>query len=104
MKRVIMHSELKPEKVQEYIDLHAAPWEELLDLISGCHIQNYSISMIGTHVYTYYEYTGSDYGADMTAMDNSPVMQKWWTYSKPCFLQHEEAHYYDELREVFYMP
>lgn len=34
---------------------------------------------------------------------DSPVMQRWWTFSKPCFLHHEQAHYYDDLREIFYL-
>lgn len=104
MKRFIMHSELKPEKVQDYIDLHANPWEELLELIRTCNIHNYSISIMGNHLYTYYEYTGINYEADMAIMDSSPVMQKWWTYSKPCFLRHDEEYYYDELKEIFYTP
>ena len=102
MKRFIMHSDLKPEKVDDYIALHAEPWPELLELIAKCNIHNYSISIRGTELYTYYEYTGADYDADMAVMDNSPVMQRWWTFSKPCFLHHDEGHYYDDLREIFY--
>lgn len=104
MKRFIMHSDLKPEKVEAYIALHARPWPELLELISRCNIHNYSISIRGTELYTYYEYTGDDYERDMEMMDNSPIMQRWWTFSKPCFLHHEEERYYDELREIFYTP
>ena len=33
MKRFIMHSDLKPEKVDEYIKLHANPWPEIMELI-----------------------------------------------------------------------
>lgn len=104
MKRFIMHSDLKPEKVQEYVELHAKPWPELLELIGQCNIHNYSISIMGTQLYTYYEYTGSDYEADMAVMDNSAIMQEWWKHSKPCFLHHAEGKYYDDLREIFYCP
>mgnify|MGYP001476117973 CR=1 FL=1 len=104
MKRLILHSELKPEKTDDYVRLHAQPWPELLELIRSCHIHNYSISIRGTELYTYYEYTGEDYEADMKRMDESPVMQRWWTHSKPCFLHHSEGVYYDELREIFYTP
>lgn len=99
-----MHSDLKPEKVQDYVDLHAKPWPELMQLIADCHIHNYSISIRGTELYTYYEYTGEDYDADMKMMDESPIMQKWWTFSKPCFLHHEDGKYYDDLKEIFYAP
>ena len=102
VKRFILHSDLNPGKVQDYIALHAEPWPELLQLIADCHIHNYSISIRGTELYTYYEYTGENYEADMSVMVNSPVMQKWWKYSKPCFLYHERGYYYDELQEIFY--
>ena len=103
MKRFIMYSDLKPEKVQDYIDLHANPWPELLELLTSCHIHNYSISLRGTQLFTYYEYTGEDYEADMAVMDNRPVMKEWWKYSKPCFVGHEKGEYYEGLQEVFYL-
>ena len=103
MKRFIMYSDLKPEKVQDYVELHAHPWPELLDLLNKCNIHNYSISLRGTQLYTYYEYTGEDYEADMEFMDNSSVMQEWWKYSKPCFVGHERGEYYETLQEVFYL-
>lgn len=102
MKRFIFHSDLKPEKVEEYVRLHEKPWPELLQLIAECHIHNYSISLRGTELYTYYEYTGEDYDEDMQKMDTSPVMQRWWRYSKPCFLHHENGIYYDDVQEIFY--
>lgn len=104
VRRFIMYSDLKPEKVQEYMELHVKPWPELLELITKCNIHNYSISIRGTQLYTYYEYTGKDYEADMALMDNSAIMQAWWKYSKPCFLNHEMAEYYEELKEIFYCP
>lgn len=103
MKRFIMYSDLKPEKVQDYIELHANPWPELLELLGKCNIHNYSISLRGTQLFTYYEYTGDDYEADMEYMDNSSVMQEWWKYSKPCFVGHEKGEYYEDLQEVFYL-
>lgn len=102
MKRFTLHSDFKPEKVDDYVRLHTQPWPELMQLLESCHIHHYSISIRGTEVFTYYEYTGSDYAADMERMDDSAVMQRWWQYSKPCFLHHDKAHYYDELKEVFY--
>lgn len=98
-----MYSELKPEKVDDYRKLHASPWPELLELISSCNIHNYSISILGNKLFTYYEYTGTDYKADMNRMDHSEVMQRWWTFSKPCFLHHNEEKYYDDLEEIFYL-
>ena len=66
-----MYSDLKPEKVQDYVELHANPWPGLLELLDQCHIHNYSISLRGTQLFTYYEYTGVDYDGDMEIMDLS---------------------------------
>ena len=102
MIRFNLYSVLKPEKVDDYIALHRKPWEELMVLLEECHIHHYSISVKGNEVFTYYEYTGDDYEKDMKLMNESPVMQRWWTFSKPCFMYHEQEHYYDNLTEVFY--
>ncbi len=104
MKRFILHSFLKPEKVDEYVQLHANTWPGVLDMIRACNIHNYSIAIRGTELYTYYEYTGEDYEADMAKMDADPVTQKWWTFTRPCFLYHDQGVYYDTLQEIFYTP
>ncbi len=98
-----MHSFLKPEKVDEYVKLHANTWPEILDLIKKTNIQNYSISIRGTELYTYFEYVGEDYEKDMQIQADSEIMQKWWTYTKPCFLYHDKGEYYDDLQEIFYL-
>ncbi len=101
--RFIRYSDLKPEKVEDYKKLHKNAWPELLQILSECNITNYSISLRGTQVYTYFEYAGDNYEKDMQKLDNSKVMQKWWVYSKPCFLNHEKGEYYEDLEEVFYL-
>jgi len=102
MKRFTLHSYLKPEKVEDYILLHASPWPELMELLDSCHMHHYSIAIRGTELFTYYEYTGDDYEKDNERLSQSPVMERWWKYSKPCFLYHDEGRYYDDLTEVFY--
>jgi len=34
---------LKPEKLQEYRELHAHPWPEVIRMIHDCNIRNYTI-------------------------------------------------------------
>ena len=97
-----MYSELKPEKVEEYVKLHAEPWPEVLDIIRESNIRNYSISINGNRLLTYYEYVGDDFEADNKKMDNDPYMQKWRSISSPCFKGHEEGRYYEGFTEIFY--
>ena len=102
MKRFTLYSRLKPEKVEEYVHLHTHPWPEILQVLEECHFHHYSISIKGNELFTYYEYTGDDLEADERRMGESPDMQRWWTHTKPCFLHHDEGHYYDDLTEIFY--
>jgi L-rhamnose mutarotase len=79
---------LRPEKVSEYIRLHAAVWPEVLKMIKACHIQNYSIYLRkladGRHyLFSYFEYTGGDFASDMATMAADPATQKWWAVCKP---------------------
>lgn len=66
-KRVIFGQlgRLKPEKIEEYEALHAAPWPEVLQTIHDCNLRNYSIFREGEQVFAYFEYIGDDYEADM---------------------------------------
>lgn len=103
MKRFCLYSKLLPEKVEYYADLHRKCWPEIKEIITKCNIHHYSISLRGNEVFTYYEYTGSDYDKDMAYMETFPIMQEWWTHTRPCFEGHESGHYYDDLDEVFYL-
>lgn len=80
---------LRPEKLDEYKRLHAAVWPGVLAMIEQCHIRNYSIYLRkmpdGQHyLFSYFEYTGADFAADMARMAADPVTQQWWEVCKPC--------------------
>ena len=75
---------VRPEKLEEYKKLHAAVWPEVLRTIRECHIRNYSIYYKDGLLFSYYEYVGTDYEADMKKMAADPVTQKWWTFCEPC--------------------
>jgi len=80
---------LKPEKLDEYKRLHAAAWPAVLQTVQDCHIRNYSIYLRklpdGSHyLFGYFEYTGTDFAADMAKMAADPLTQRWWSLCKPC--------------------
>jgi L-rhamnose mutarotase len=80
---------LRPEKAEEYKKLHAAVWPGVLKMIKACHIQNYSIYLRKLddgrlYLFSYFEYTGSDFPADMAKMAADPTTQEWWAVCKPC--------------------
>jgi L-rhamnose mutarotase len=80
---------VRAEKLDEYKKLHAAVWPDVLRMIQQCNIRNYSIYLRklpdGNHyLFSYFEYVGSDFTADMAIMAADPTTQKWWAVCKPC--------------------
>lgn len=65
-------SRLKPDRAEYYQQLHAAPWKQINDMIKECNLQNYSIYFDGEYLFSYYEYVGDDYEADMAKMAADP--------------------------------
>ena len=59
---------VRAEKLAEYKKLHSAVWPAVLDMIKKCHIENYSIYQKDELLFSYFEYTGSDYNKDMQMM------------------------------------
>ena len=102
MKRFGQHAKLKPECVEEYKNLHAAAWHDVLKTLHACNLQNYSIYLKGTDLFAYFEYVGEDFDADMDRMAADPVTQDWWNHTKPCFEKHVQQIYYLDMEEIFH--
>ena len=80
---------LQPDKLAEYKKLHAAVWPDVLKMIKACHIRNYSIYLRRLadgrdYLFSYFEYIGNDFAADMAKMAADPTTQRWWSVCKPC--------------------
>jgi len=102
---------LRDDKIAEYRQLHAAVWPGVLQMITQCHIQNYSIYLRklpdGRHyLFSYFEYTGGDFAADMAQMAADPVTQKWWSVCIPCQQPLEDraaGEWWAGMDEVFHL-
>ncbi|WP_443937703.1 L-rhamnose mutarotase [Pedobacter sp. MW01-1-1] len=79
---------LKPEKMAYYKELHAKAWPGVLAKIKACNIQNYSIYLQEIegkpYLFSYFEYVGTDFNADMKKMADDPETQRWWKETDPC--------------------
>ena len=75
---------LKPEKLAEYKELHANVWPDVLKMIHLCNIHNYSIYFKDGYLFSYFEYDGEDFNADMKKMAADPNTQAWWKLTDPC--------------------
>ncbi|GHT62003.1 hypothetical protein FACS189451_05320 [Bacteroidia bacterium] len=97
---------LRPEKLEEYKKLHAAVWPSVLKTIHDCHIRNYSIYYKDGLLFSYFEYMGDDYEADMKRMAADPETQRWWTVCEPCqqpLETRKEREWWADMEEFFHV-
>ena len=112
MQRFAWIGRLKPDMVQKYVDLHANTWPVVLRRNTECNLQNYSIFhrelQTGEHLlFSYVEYTGDDFAADMEKMAADPEIQRWWAECKPCFEAIEDlppGEVWAPMNAVFFQP
>jgi L-rhamnose mutarotase len=105
MKRIASVIGLPAENAKRYEELHAAAWPAVLERISASHIVNYSIYRYGELLFSYMEYEGSDYDADMAAMAADPATKEWWAVCMPLQRPVEdraEGEWWKELPEIFH--
>jgi L-rhamnose mutarotase len=101
---------IKPEKIEDYKRLHAAAWPGVLAKIKECHIRNYSIYLREVEkgqylLFSYFEYTGNDFAADMARMAADPETQRWWKETDPCqsaVPTRLEGEFWSRMDEVFH--
>ena len=105
MKRYGMMIKVRPERLDEYKRLHAAVWPDVLKMIRACQIRNYSIYYRNGLLFSYFEYLGDDFEADMARMAADPVTQQWWELCKPCqepLADRAEGEWWAAMEEVFH--
>lgn len=105
MKRYGMVVKVKPEALERYKLLHSDVWPDVLKMIKQCNIRNYSIYHKDDMMFSYFEYVGEDFDADMEKMAADPTTQKWWDVCKPCLIPLEtraEGEFWANMEEVFH--
>jgi L-rhamnose mutarotase len=101
---------LRPEKIEYYKKLHAAAWPGVLKMIKQCNIRNYSIYLREVepgkfYLFSYFEYTGKNYQADMAKMAADATTQEWWKECNPCQVPIPTARpgeWWSDMEEVFH--
>ena len=97
--------ERKPEILVLDLMLSKQDGLSVLKTISECNLQNYSIFLYGDLVFSYYEYVGEDYDADMAKMAADPITQDWWKCTHPCFETYAMdpgSEFYHDMKPIFY--
>lgn len=97
---------VKPEKLDFYKELHANPWPEVNAKLKEVNIQNYSIYYRDGLLFSYLEYTGNDFDADMKKMAADSLTNEWWKLTDPCQQpvdSAEEGVWWADLEEVYHL-
>ena len=109
VKRVGQVIGLRPEKKDYYCELHAETWPSILERIRKSNIRNYSIYMAELegklYLFSYFEYVGDDWDADMQAIADDPETQRWWKETDPCQIRlpgTPEGQQWLKIEEVFH--
>jgi L-rhamnose mutarotase len=109
VKRVGMVIGIKPDKISAYETLHAASNAGVRDLLTKYHMHNFSIFIHQLddgkyYLFGYYEYTGTDYDADMTKLSAEPRNQKWLSVTDPMQAPLHGEKSWAKMQEVYHNP
>jgi L-rhamnose mutarotase len=100
---------LKPEKYDEYKVLHAQGWPEVLAAIHVANIRNFSIYHWNGFLFSYFEYVGNNFEADMATIAADPKTREWWLLTDPCQIPVEgnspgsfAGNWWKQMEELFH--
>ena len=97
------------QNILAYTQLHAAVWPGVLAAIDKANIRNYSIYLgrikPGQYLlFSYFEYVGNDFKADMAGIADK-VTKTWWSYTDPLQVRlpgTPEGEQWKTMEEVFH--
>jgi L-rhamnose mutarotase len=106
--RMGMVISVRPEKLEEYKRLHAEPWPEMDQALSDANIRNYSIYLREPEMllFGYWEYTGTDYAADMRVLGEKSITKRWLALTDPCqapLKSATEGEWWSMLPEIYHL-
>jgi len=102
---------VKEEMLTKYKDLHANAWPAVNKQIKRSNIRNYSIYLTQFpdgkyYLFSYFEYVGNDFKADMAKMAEDPMTRKWWKETDPCQIplaNRPKGEFWKTMEEVYHL-
>ena len=89
-------------KLDEYVKRHNEIWPEMLEVLGGAGIKNYTIWNVENELFGYYECEkGVEYAARI--QNESPVVERWNEYMKDVMIMEKDpvTGAQPQLRKVF---
>jgi L-rhamnose mutarotase len=107
--RIGMVIGIKADQISAYEQLHAASNPGVRDLLQKYHMHNFSIYMHQLddgkyYLFGYYEYSGTDYKADMEKLAAEPRNQKWLSVTGPMQVPLPKEQSWAMMKEVYHNP
>ena len=107
IKRVGMVIKLDSARMKEYVALHADSTPGVRDLLVKYHLRNFSIFLTqledgNYYEFGYYEYTGSNYEADMAALDAEPRNKEWLKRCDPMQIPLKGESSWKKMKQIYY--
>jgi L-rhamnose mutarotase len=106
VKRVGMVIKINPEKLEEYLALHADSESGVRDLLIKYNMRNFSIFMTqladsSYYEFGYYEYWGDDFEADMKLLEAEPRNKAWLEVCDPMQIPLEGESSWREMKTIY---
>ncbi|RKF19784.1 L-rhamnose mutarotase [Alginatibacterium sediminis] len=110
LKRVGSVIEIKADQIEHYRELHANQWDSITSALSKACLSNYSIYLRQLpdkkyYLFSYFEYTGTNFEQDMALLGDNADVQAWWDICKPMhlpFSDRAEGEWWASMDEVFH--
>jgi L-rhamnose mutarotase len=97
---------VRSERFEEYKRLHAAVWPGVLERITASKIHNYSIFHRDGWLFSYFEYSGDDFEADMRLVAADLETRRWWAIMEPMqvpLASRAPGEWWARMEEVFHL-
>lgn len=109
MNRIGFLLKVKPERIEEYKQIHKNVWPDMLEVLTETGWHNYSLFMRDDGLLFGYFETPHDFDTVRAAMDKKEVNKRWQEQMAPFFESStgERTHadkMMVELEQVFYLP
>lgn len=108
VRRIGMIIGIKPDRIAAYETLHAASNAGVRDLLARYNMRNFSIYIEKLenryYLFGYYEYTGTDYQADMERLAAEPRNQEWLSITDSMQIPLPGERSWSIMREVYHNP
>lgn len=91
--------EVKPERIEEYVESHREVWPEMLAALEAAGIRNYTIFRAGTRVFGYFE--TDDREASERYLAQQPVCARWQDRMAEFLVRRVDEAGPEPLEEIF---